>query len=177
MAAVGVVGLAPKEPANVGPEPAPSCARWIGLLKILVSFKPLEIGPHRLRAPGVIANKVSQIIPVGIRSADGDHRIVNRATSKGRRAWIKNARPLRIVRVNMFFGIGGRTVGVRRWIGVMLYKELPAKIRMFGRETVEGRNPAYFTRTSRRREVGGIGSRFDNKNTFASQSETGRERP
>src|SRR5216117_2867384 len=103
MEAVGIVGLAPKEPTNVIPDPAPACTRWLGLLEILVALEAFKIRPHRLRAPGVIANKVSQIIPVGIGSADGDHGVVNRATSQGCRTRIKNARPFRIVLVNMFF--------------------------------------------------------------------------
>src|ERR1700686_2986669 len=148
MAAVGIVGLAPKEPTNVGPDSAPACAGWLGLLEILVALETYEIGAHCFRAPGVIADEVSQVIPVGIRSADGNHRVVNRATSQGRRPRIKNARPLWIfVRVDMFFGIRERTVGVGRRMGVMLYEELPAKVWMFRRETVEGRNFAYLTWT------------------------------
>src|SRR6266540_843159 len=177
MAAIGIVGLAPKEPTNVIPDPAPACARWLGFLEILVALEAFKIRPHRFRAPGVIADKIGQVIPIRIRSADGDHRVVNRATSQGRRARIKDARSLGIFWDNMFFGIGGRTVGVRRWIGVMFYKELPAKVRMLGRETVERRNCTYFMRTGGGREVGGIRARLDNKNTLASHGgETGRER-
>src|SRR3954454_21461172 len=106
MSAIGVIRLAPEKPTDVGPHSAPARARGAGLFEILVTLETFKVRSHGFCAPGVIADKICQVIPIGIGAADGDHRVVNCASTEGRGPWIEDASPLRVVLVDMFFRIG-----------------------------------------------------------------------
>src|SRR4051794_10920460 len=105
MPAIGVIRLAPEKPTDVGPHSTPASSRRARLFEILITLETFKVRSHGFRAPGVIADKICQVIPIRVGAADGDHRVVNCASTEGRRPWIEDPGPLRVVLVDMFFRI------------------------------------------------------------------------
>src|SRR6266404_423045 len=121
MAAAGVVRIEPEKPSDVIPQSPPASTRnGVRRFRVLVAFQALEIRAHDRGPPRIVPQEIREIVPIGIRAGDRDHRVMNGATTEGRRAWIEDS-------ATVVLRVGGLCrIRVRRRIGVMLNEKTPA---------------------------------------------------